>query len=220
MQVISGSVGRNCTNAVHDVALIQAMLLKTKVLGKNTNYLSSYDGIFGDETVAAIELFQKDKNLIASAPPPATAVTAVTATKGAISPNDDTWKSLAAGLPVEFSNLHVLSGGKTVYKAASAEAYQNARVLAGGLIFAPAFKSKVLACIDQMYQAFSIAVSVCVDGDRRNFQTQYRLVTSGRGVTKAGPSESNHNFGMATDIGFSGLGWNNEMDQYARRLCL
>jgi hypothetical protein len=58
-----------------------------------------------------------------------------------------------------------------------------------------------------MHQLHGIAVGVCPQGDRRSFQAQYALLTQGTGVTNAGPGESNHNFGMATDLGFAGLRW-------------
>jgi hypothetical protein len=58
-----------------------------------------------------------------------------------------------------------------------------------------------------MHVLHGIAIGVCRQGDRRTFQSQYDLLTSGRGVTNAGPGESNHNFGMAVDLGFAGLRW-------------
>lgn len=75
------------------------------------------------------------------------------------------------------------------------------------MTFTQAFQFKVRACISQMHALYGIAVGVCPKGDRRNFQTQYDLWLQGPGITGAGPGESNHNYGMAADMGFKGLAW-------------
>ena len=75
------------------------------------------------------------------------------------------------------------------------------------LTFQPLFGTNVAAVINRIFDSYGIATGVCANGDRRTFQTQYQLLTSGRNVTHAGPGESNHNFGQAVDLGFEGLRW-------------
>jgi len=103
--------------------------------------------------------------------------------------------------------MRVLAGGKTVYVAATAGQLQAKITAANALTFTLAFRTKVIACINRMHALHGIAIGVCDKGDRRSFQTQYALLTGGEHVTDAGPGESNHNFGMAVDLGFEGLRW-------------
>jgi hypothetical protein len=65
----------------------------------------------------------------------------------------------------------------------------------------------VVTLLNRIHQRYGIAIGVCREGDRRTFQTQYELLTSGRNVTHAGPGESNHNFGQGVDLGFEALRW-------------
>ncbi len=165
-------------------------------------YLSSYDGNCGPITKAAIRAFQADHVFVAgnglqSAPNP-------NATAGQVHPGDATWMQLLARLPEAIADLRVLPGGKTVYLAASGAELLSRLSAVSAMTFAPAFRAKVQACLQRMHQLYGIAVGVCPQGDRRSFQSQYALLAQGTGVTNAGPGESNHNFGMATDIGFAG----------------
>lgn len=91
--------------------------------------------------------------------------------------------------------------------AATAAQLQAKLTAAGALTFTSAFLLRVNATINRMHSEHGIAIGVCPQGDRRTFQAQYDLFTSGRNVTNAGPGESNHNFGMAVDLGFQGLRW-------------
>ena len=65
MQTISDSVGYKGANKKSDVALVQAILLKTACpLGGNNSktktYLTSYDGEYGKGTEDALRAFQGD----------------------------------------------------------------------------------------------------------------------------------------------------------------
>ena len=209
MQAITDSVGENGNNYISDVALVQAILVKTQRPATPTTpsapFLASYDGVSGNNTIGAIRDFQNNYVFVSangtqSAPNP-------NATAGLVRPNDATWAKLVEMVPADFSDMRVLAGGKTVYVAATAEQLQTKIGAANALIFTPAFRTKVIACINRMHALHGIAIGVCRQGDRRNFQTQYDLLTSGRNVTNAGPGESNHNFGMAVDLGFEGLRW-------------
>lgn len=201
MQTITASVGENGTNTISDVALVQAILLKTTRVATPANpateYLSAYDGVCGASTKSAIRAFQLDH--AGAANPNATA--------GLVKPGDATWTRLLEKVNRDFSDMRVLAGGKTVYLAATAAQLQKSIAAANRLTFTPVFRTKVIACMNRMHALHGIAVGVCPNGARRTFQGQYDLLTSGRGVTHAGPGESNHNFGMAVDLGFADLRW-------------
>lgn len=209
MQTLTGSVGENGVNNISDIALVQAIFVKTQRAATRTTpaapYLASYDGICGDKTKAAIRAFQTDHVFVSS--DGTQSVANPKATAGLIAPNDATWTKLVEKVATGFSDMRILAGGKTVYVAATAAQLQAKIAAANALTFAPAFQRRVIACINRMFTLYGIAIGVCSQGDRRSFQTQYDLLTSGRGVTHAGPGESNHNFGMAVDLGFEGLHW-------------
>lgn len=201
MQAITGTVGDGGANNASDAALVQAILVKTQrgaAVGRAAGpYLASYDGVAGPATAAAIRAFQVD-HVTMSDP---------RATDGQVGPGDATWTAMLAQVPAEFSDLRVLPGGRTVYVQATAAQLAAKTAAAAGMTFTPAFRGSVNSTINRMHSQHGIAIGVCPQGDRRTFQTQYDLRTSGRNVTNAGPGESNHNFGMAADLGFQGLRW-------------
>jgi hypothetical protein len=210
VQLISGSVGANGGNAVHDVALVQAILVKTtrpaSADGRRAAgpYLASYNGAYDTTTLAAIKDFQTD-----NAPPRAAGATgAAPAPTGLIAPGDATWAALLLRVPADFANLRVLPQGITVYVAATEAQLQAKLTLVAAMTFNAAFRNRVVACINAVHAAHGIAIGVVPrTGDRRTFETQYRLLLDPRGVTRAGPGESNHNFGQATDFSFARLRW-------------
>ena len=204
MQSISAPVGEGCTNNPADVALVQAILLKTRRPGASP-YLTAYDGVYGKGTKDAIQAFQTEHVFISderrqSVPNPAATQTVVRA-------GDATWQKLVSKVDVAFSDLRILAGSRTVYVAATAQQLSARVNEVATFTFAPVFRQKVIACIRLMHEQFGIAIGVCPQGDRRTFQAQYLLLTTGAGVTHAGPGESNHNFGMAVDLGFGNLRW-------------
>jgi peptidoglycan hydrolase-like protein with peptidoglycan-binding domain len=210
MQLISGSVGANGANAVHDVALVQAILVKTirpasadgaRAAGP---YLASYDGVYGNQTLASIKAFQTDN------PPPraAGATGAAPAPTGLIAPGDATWAALLLRVPTDFANLRALPLSKIVYVEATAAQLQAKLTAVAAMTFNATFRTNAEACINGVYTAHGIAMGVVPGtGDRRTFETQHNLFIDPRGVTGAGPGESNHNFGQAADFSFSGLRW-------------
>ena len=219
MQLITGAVGQGVANAAHDVALVQAILLKIIRAATATRaaapYLASYDGVYGNDTFLAIQAFQFDHVFVSnpavqSVPNPVAPQQSApnpNATAGRVLPNDATWVQMLARVPAEFANLRVLPGGKRVYLQATAAQLQARITALTTLTFTPVFRTKVRACFDQMHAQHGIAVGVCPQGDRRTFAAQYALLLQVPSVTNAGPGESNHNFGMATDIGFKDLAW-------------
>jgi hypothetical protein len=208
MQLISAAVGEGGTNVAADVALVQAILVKTqraaapgRVAGP---YLAKYDGTAGAGTTAAIKAFQADHVFVS-----ATGDVAANpgATDGQVKPKDATWTKLLEKVPSDFADMRVLKGGKTVYVAATSSELQAKLTACASKTFTTTFRAKVTATMNLMHTQHGVAIGVCPQGDRRTFQAQYVLRTSGRGVTNAGPGESNHNFGMAVDLGLSGLKW-------------
>lgn len=209
MQSIIGSVGENGANSLSDSALVQAILLKTqRVAAPNrpaAPYLSSYDGVVGNGTKTAIRNFQTD-HVFVSADGTRSAVVP-NATAGLVSPGDATWTKLLEKVDPLFKDMRVLVGGKTVYVEATNAQLLTKTAAVSALTFTAAFRLKVNNCINRMHLLYGTAVSVSAQGDRRNFQQQYDLLNGPGNVTNAGPGESNHNFGMAVDLGFKELRW-------------
>jgi peptidoglycan hydrolase-like protein with peptidoglycan-binding domain len=215
VQSLTGSVGESGKNSRHDAALIQAILAlaarPARVDLKTPRYLAVIDGDFGPRSKAALRLFQQDHAGLAAPGTPPLALPGVT--PGVVVPGDVTWQKLVEAVPAEFRDLRVLFGAKTVYVAATG-AQRDAAI--GDVVqktFLPSFRVIVTRVISAVHDMHGIAVGVCVKGDRRDFATQYDLLTNpihivnGKRPTGAGPGESNHNFGQAVDLGFQGLRW-------------
>ena len=222
MPEIKESVGPGLKNSHDDVALIQAML----VVVKNANgapYLAAYDGVFGGHTEHAILAFQNDQIFKKQDVAPATPVpgaktaptpppmTTINAKLGSIGPNDATLNQLVSMLPTGYKELNVLPGGsKTVYLPATDDdrkAGRNDVFIDTKLDIA--FRGKVAKLIDEVFTQHKIAMwvvpaKVGQDGRWRTFDRQNQLTSS---VTGAGPGESFHNYGQASDIGFKQLRW-------------
>lgn len=223
MQTITGSVGHGGANKVHDVALVQAMLLKIprpfQQVPQYSTYLSSYDGACGPATIAAIKDFQKDyvfaqaqaATAVAGKPAPVLSTIlpflATDAKEGVVAPDDSTWQQLLFNVPLAFSDMRVLNGGKTVYLAATEEDCQASVADVMKRTFNEAFRAKVIAVIQAVFKNYAIAMRVTPDGGRRTFDQQDAILRRGDGATHAGPGESNHNYGQAADFGFPGLPW-------------
>jgi hypothetical protein len=205
MQVIQGAVGANAANAASDVALVQALLMRIAVAGATKPLLTRYDGDCGAKTEQAIADFQTHFVFVSASKHQSVANPGATA--GQIKPGDASWTALLREQPAQAAELRVLPGGKIVYEAASDGELQARIAAVGGMGFTTEFRQKVLTCIRRMHALHGIAVGVCREGDRRDFQQQYAILMKGDGSTHAGPGERNHNFGMAADLGFAGLRW-------------
>lgn len=209
MQAITATVGDGGTNTASDVALVQAILVKTERPATQNRpagpFLASYDGDCGPITKAAIRDFQNHFVFVSAdgtrSEPNANA------TDGIVREGDATWAKLLERVPQDFANMRVIPGGRIVYVAATDAQLQTRLTDAGAATFTTEFREKVVACINRMHTLHGIAIGVCVDGSRRNFQRQAELLARVPRVTNAGPGESNHNFGMAVDLGFEGLRW-------------
>jgi len=210
---ITDSVGVAATNKSHDVALVQAMLKVVKN-AKGIPYLAgNYDGIYGKQTTTAIQTFQIDNGLAKApaakiAPPgatktPGTPVAGKMEKLGFIEKNSASLKKLVSMLPATYSKMRIIPGTKTVYIDDSKTNAQNSRNtinMANDLD--TTFRDNVVRLIDEMYAQHKIALWVTDTGRRRTFAEQ-----AAQTKTKAGPGESNHNFGRAVDIGFKDFTW-------------
>jgi hypothetical protein len=215
MQALSGTVGEGGRNARHDSALVQAILASTKRPAnldvRTPPYLTNIDGDCGDNTKKAIRQFQYDRVFLDSTGTTSQAVPG--ATPGLVTMGDVTWKAMLAAVPNDRADLRVLQTSKVVYVAAPQAQHTGNTGRVAQLTFAPTFRPLVIAVLDRIFQQYRISICVCPEGDRRDFQTQYDLLTAvdrngrPRNVTRAGPGESNHNFGQAADFGFTGLRW-------------
>ena len=197
MQMLTGTVGEGGGNAVHDTTLVQAILVSAtrprEVDAAQRRYLERIDGVCGERTVRAIREFQNDR--------------VPGGTPGRVAPGDTTWTRMVAALPDGFVRLRALPDSKVAYLAATTEARDAALARVAQSTFESVFRTSVTALLNQIFERHGIAIGVCHNGDRRTFATQYELLVSGRNVTKAGPGESNHNYGQAVDLGFAGLRW-------------
>ena len=209
MQSLTGTVGEGGANARHDAALLQAILVLSsrppEFDSTQKRYLDHIDGVWGDRTNRAIRQFQNDRVFVDADRRMSQSVPGAMA--GRVTPGDVTWTKMLAAVPQEFADLRALPGGTVVYVAAVSQDRDTAVTRIGQLTFQPAFRGSVTALINRVFERYGLAIGVCRDGDRRTFATQYKLLVSGRNVTRAGPGESNHNYGQAVDLGFAGLRW-------------
>lgn len=197
MPQITASVGDGATNKTHDVALIQAMLRIVKD-AKGAPYLAApYDGSYGDVTKNAILAFQTDH---------AKTIEAGEKGKeklGVVEPGAKSIAVLSAALPATHSALRVVPNTKTVYlEGSAADAKASATAIRADTGFEATFKTLLAKLVDTMYADHKIVLKLTPTGRRRTFAQQAAEVN-----TKAGPGESNHNFGRASDIGFKGFEW-------------
>ena len=211
MPNLQGTVGAGGGNAVHDVSLVQVMLHVVKNAKGQAYYTPNYTGTYGDDVKTAIIAFQTDKGIIApppvkgkAVPPP---VIGVNETPGLVGPNSKTYQTLIQNLPAAYSRIRAMPNLKTIYlEALDAEAAVSAGQINGNAGLIPTFRANVANLVNAFQRAHKIAIWVEPnDGWNRGFEQQADIVR--RGKTKAGPGESNHNWGFAVDIGFKGFKW-------------
>ena len=220
MPNVTFSVGHNAINMSHDVALVEALLCVVRRTNGRA-YMTQYDGRSDTATRNAITSFQRDQAIVAqpgaAGPAGAAAGGAIQDAAGVVNPFGPTINKLsqvtAGG---QYQDLRVIAGTTTVYWPAppGAAAVSSAAIRADANLDA-AFRGNVARLVDMMYANYKIALSLTDSGGLRTFAQQYVLATVPRKdkngnyflATKAGPGESNHNFGMAVDLGFKGFKW-------------
>jgi peptidoglycan hydrolase-like protein with peptidoglycan-binding domain len=232
MPDIKESVGHGGINRGHDVAMVQVLLQIVKN-AKGHSYLgASYDGAYGNITKQAIIAFQKDQKLVAEAkatpivgpgtgpgavagPPPASAPKGAPAAakapaekEGFVAPGSPTMQKLNSMLPPNYAAIRIIEGTKLVYWSGSATAAtDSASAIRSAAGLDPTFRENVAKLVELTHQRYAIALSLPATGGLRTFQKQYELATQPNPPTGAGPGESNHNFGLAVDIGPLGFKW-------------
>lgn len=208
MPNLQGTVGEGGTNEPHEVALVQVMLRLVKNAKGASYFGGDYSGTYDNTTRDAIVAYQTDKNLLpAKAAQPAKLAAVQAEKQGLVSPAGATYKGLVSSLPASHAAVRVQAGVKTVYlEASAADAGQSAKTAGAELLLNANFRANVAALINTMYATHKIALWVePVNGRTRGFEQQNGLLA--KGSTKAGPGESNHNWGFAVDIGFKGFKW-------------
>ena len=112
MPDLRGSVGDKGTNAVHDVALVQAMLRVVKN-AKGVEYFGNYTGSYDAATKTAIIAFQTDQKLIAA---PGAKLDPAAAAKldktGLVDKNSATLKALNQALPAAHKDMVIMAGSR------------------------------------------------------------------------------------------------------------
>jgi hypothetical protein len=193
LQPLSGGVGTGQTNRKHDTALVEAALKLITDAKSKPYYAGSIDGSFGNAVTTAITRFQTEKM------------------KGTTIPATDTGKVLAGSatetalkteLPKDV-RLGALPDTKVVYRAADGMDLSNANTdLAKVPGLQPTFLKSLADLNDKFWDGDKLVLGVTKSGGLRTFQQQNDLDPAS---TKAGPGESNHNFGNGCDFGFIGF---------------
>jgi hypothetical protein len=197
MPNITANVGDGATNKTHDVALVQAMLRIVKNV-KGVSYLTgNYDGSYGTGTKDAIVAFQKDNAKVVQAGQPGKEK------EGVVDVGGTTLATLTAALPATHKELRIVPNTKTVYlEGAAGDAATSAANIRNDAEFEATFRTRLASLVDSMYADHRIVLWITPTGRRRTFAQQ-----AAETKTNAGPGESNHNFGRASDIGFKGFRW-------------
>jgi len=206
MPDITDSVGEGGANKVHDVALVQAMLSVIKD-AKNNAYLADYDGKYGHVTKAAIIKFQTDQGLLKPAAKPDGGAAPAGEKEGLVAKGSDTLAKMVAAVPDDYKEMLIIENTSTVYfPGTEADCKASAAAINGTQDLEPQFRGKVALLVNKMFETHKIVLWVTGSGGHRSFEEQYQIFVKNT-TTKAGPGESNHNFGRAVDIGFNGLQW-------------
>ncbi|MFL5582263.1 MAG: hypothetical protein ACJ8AO_17990 [Gemmatimonadaceae bacterium] len=139
---------------------------------------------------------------------PAPAPSGPTDTSGVVSVDGPTIKKLSELLPKGFEGIRTMPDCTLVYLAGdAAAATASAKEISDNADLESGFRTTVASLVNLMYQRHKLVLSLTKSGGRRTFQKQYELATQAEAPTKAGPGESNHNWGRAVDIGFQGIRW-------------
>jgi hypothetical protein len=196
MADIKDTVGEGGVNAVHDVALVQAMLRVVKNANQQPYFGGDYDGVYEKRTKAAIEDFQAEQKLI----PPAGKDG-----KTLLGVGGPTIQKVNAMLPATHKELWIIAKTKTVFLAATqADATAGHTAVLALPHTDAAFQIKAAGAVKQVYTDYKLALTVGPKGGRRTFDEQAKIPI---GQTMVGPGESNHNFGRAVDLVLRNFQW-------------
>jgi hypothetical protein len=234
MPDIKDSVGEGGLNRRHEVALIQVLLKAVKDVKGHAYFNHGYNGSYAADLKNAIIKFQVDKKLVTLKkttltglvwpfnPPSKVSLSPFkwdTEKAGFIDSNSKTMKELSAALPLDYKTIAILENiGLAYWETAAADANASAAAVQGNGTLEPGFRANVASLINQMHTAHKLTLAVVPrTGGLRTFQEQYIMATKpnsqGKIATKAGPGESNHNYGNAVDLGFAPFKWLNTNGQ-------
>ncbi len=193
LQPLSGGVGTGQGNSKHDTALVQATLKLIADAKGKPFYPGTIDGAFGNGIGTAITKFQTEKMKGTTIPVP---------DAGKVLAGSATEQALGTELPKDV-RLGALPDSKVVYRAADGVDLSNANTtLAREPNLQPGFLKSLADLNDKFWDGDRLVLGVARKGGFRSFQEQFNLPPAS---TKAGPGESNHNFGNGCDFGFTGF---------------
>jgi peptidoglycan hydrolase-like protein with peptidoglycan-binding domain len=193
LQALSAGVGTGQPNTKHDTALVQAALRLILDAKGKPFYAGTIDGSFGNGTTGSITRFQGEKMKGTTIP---------ASDAGKVLAGSATETALRTELPRDI-RLGALPGSKVVYRAADGIDLSNANAaVAREPNLQPGFLKSLGDLNDRFWDGDKLVLGVATKGGFRSFQTQFDLPPT---TTKAGPGESNHNFGNGCDFGFIGF---------------
>ena len=193
LQPLSGGVGTGQSNTKHDTALVEAALKLITDAKSKPYYAGSIDGSFGNAVTTAITRFQSEKMK---------GTTIAATDTGKVLAGSATETALKTELPKDV-RLGALPNTKVVYRAADGMDLSHANTdLAKVPGLQPTFLKSLADLNDKFWDGDKLLLGVTKSGGLRTFQQQNDLDPAS---TKAGPGESNHNFGNGCDFGFIGF---------------
>jgi hypothetical protein len=224
MADIKDSVGDGGLNRRADVTLIQALLKAAKTAQGHSYYHGHYDGAFTPDLKRAIIAFQTDQKLVETKksaipsvlnywkPAPMINLNPFRPEEkaGLVSAKGKTIAKLNARVPPVYKDLRVLEAINLLHwESPPGSAGSSAQAIETDPGLDPGFRAGVGKLVRTMYARHKLTLWVAAHhGALRTFQEQYKAATKKpKPASGAGPGESNHNFGFAVDIGYTGLKW-------------
>lgn len=128
---------------------------------------------------------------------------------GVIKPGGPTVDALNNLLPATHKGIRTAAGAHLVYWSGSAQAAAaSAAAIAAESRLNEDFRKKVAEVVTRVFRKYELVLSLAGNmGGPRTFQEQFEQRRDKPGTTKAGPGESNHNFGQGMDLGFYPIKW-------------
>jgi hypothetical protein len=128
---------------------------------------------------------------------------------GVIKPGGATMDALNDLLPASHKGIRTAPGAHLVYWSGSAQASAaSAAAIAAETRLNEDFRKKVANVVTLMFNKYELVLSLAGKiGGPRTFQEQFVQRRDKPNTTKAGPGESNHNFGQGVDLGFYPIKW-------------
>jgi hypothetical protein len=127
--------------------------------------------------------------------------------EGLVAKGSDTLAKMVAAVPADYTEMRIIENASTVYfPGTQADCKASTAAINGTQDLEPGFRGKVALLVGKMFETHKIVLWLTASGGHRSFEEQFQIFVKNK-TTKAGPGESNHNFGRAVDIGFNQLQW-------------